>query len=310
MNHSKKAQNTTKSRRYPMIFATIVAFFSVCTAGVSTYAWFQAEASATISSTSSSTNINVSAPDAVKFYYFKGNGTPGGDYTGYSASGASFGNQTNTVNTSDGTFNIGGDDIDIDTFSNAWERIDIDSTSTTSGVASRTNCFNFSKMRPGCYYSFCIDVQLSTSTLTANFSWTTATSGYGCATPRYVYDGGTTSYPLNLLMAVHGYCEISDDDDATTYITNTLGTSLTDRITYTNSTSATTSEAFTLLSSGDTSSNHYIYFTIFMGKSDRSDALMYVETSNGNAYYSRNNSSGSYSPLEGLSSTLASLVVS
>lgn len=53
-----------KRKRYSLVFATVVAFCSVCTAGVSTFAWFQAQANVSISATNSSTTISVSNPDA------------------------------------------------------------------------------------------------------------------------------------------------------------------------------------------------------------------------------------------------------
>ena len=53
-----------KRKRDSLVFATVVAFCSVCTAGVSTFAWFQAQAQVSISSSTSSTTITVSNPEA------------------------------------------------------------------------------------------------------------------------------------------------------------------------------------------------------------------------------------------------------
>ena len=51
-------------QKYPLVFATIVSFLSVCTAGVSTFAWFQAQANVNVRATESSTTITVSNPDS------------------------------------------------------------------------------------------------------------------------------------------------------------------------------------------------------------------------------------------------------
>ena len=48
-----------------LITSVVIGLLAVCTAGVSTYAWFQANASATISASESSCDITVSAPDDI-----------------------------------------------------------------------------------------------------------------------------------------------------------------------------------------------------------------------------------------------------
>jgi len=308
-----------KARRYPLIFATVVAFLTVVSAGVSTFAWFQVNAEVTISASSSSTNITVSAPeDLVKFYYFKGNGLPGSDnYTGYSKQNASYGNTTNIVK-SDGTFstNAGSTSTSISVFDSAWGAIDVNSTSTASGDASKTNCFNFSKMRPGCYYSFLAETGLSSTTLAATFSWNHGSgrgTGEGTSPKRYLYSGGTTSNPLNLMMAINGYCKElpTKEADATTYIKNTVGLasglSLTDKIAFTPSGVGATSQSFTWLNGANTSTNKYVYFTVFMGGNN--DTYSYRQTA-GNIEYYEQNASGTYAPLDGLKSTLTSIVAS
>lgn len=316
---SKTSNISSKSRRYPLVFATITAFMTVCSAGVSTFAWFQAESRVRINTTSSEANITVQAPESVKFYYFKGNGVPGSaEYTGYSKSNASFGNTTNVVNTSDGTYKTAAISYtSIATFANAWVEINLSSESTTSGVASPKNCFNFNRMRPGCYYSFCIESNLATSTVNIDFAWNGGSDVTGNSTSpkRFVYNGGATLYPLNLLMAMHGYCKNLNTTDATTYIKESLGVgstlSLTDKITFASDVgTGTTSAQYPLLSSASTSTNKYIYFTIFMGKQDKSDALAYQTTEGGIRYYQRNVSTGSYSALDGLKSTLSSIAIS
>ena len=69
------ATTKEKGRKYSLAFATVVAFCTVCTAGVSTFAWFQATANVSISATNSSTSITVSKPDDYTFYYYSKNGT-------------------------------------------------------------------------------------------------------------------------------------------------------------------------------------------------------------------------------------------
>lgn len=299
-------------KRYPLVFSVITSMVLILGTAVSTFAWFQAEAQVRIQTTSSSATVTVSAPDVVKFYYFKGNGTPGtAGYTGYSKYGASFGNTTNTINTTSHTYTIGSGNVGIGTFANAWGEIDISSTSLSTGVASRANCFNFNYLRPGCFYSFCVDVGLSTSSLTANFSWNGASDVTGASLNRLVYDNGRQSQGLNMLMAINAYCVTSSSNNAASYIEDTVNpeTSMPDKINFSYSASGT-SAAYSLLSSANTSTNHYIYFTLFMGKLNKGDALMYKETYSGNAYYELNNANGSYSPLEGLKSTLSSIVLS
>ena len=62
-----------KRKKYSLVFATVVAFCSVCTAGVSTFAWFQAQANVSISATNSSTTITVRSPKDYIFYGYNGN---------------------------------------------------------------------------------------------------------------------------------------------------------------------------------------------------------------------------------------------
>lgn len=56
----KKARHRKK---YSLVFATVVAMLSVCTAGVSTFAWFQANAEVSVSSTYATTTITVADPN-------------------------------------------------------------------------------------------------------------------------------------------------------------------------------------------------------------------------------------------------------
>ena len=58
----------------------MVALLSVCTAGVSTFAWFQAQANVNVSTTSSTTTITVAKPDETmrELFVFKDNYAAGG----------------------------------------------------------------------------------------------------------------------------------------------------------------------------------------------------------------------------------------
>ena len=319
-----------QKRKTTLLFTTAVALLAVLSLGVSTYAWFQANADVHITAEGDTAEITVAAPESVKFYYFKGNGTPGNlsSYTGYSKAGAAFGNATNVIGTTEnghaGAFSTNGDSntptyTSMATFANAWGLIDLTSNSTASGVASPKNCFNFSKMRPGCYYSFCVETNLATSTVKLLYDWSTSESngvtGDSFAQKRYLQ--GQTNYPINLLMAIHGYCKEINSNDGTAYINNTVGISdsysLTEKIAFTPISTAVTDEnrhqEFTMLNAATTSTNKYIYFTIYMGKQNKSDAYRYMSTDGSIDYYQAGNT-GTYSVFDGLKSTLINITVS
>ena len=79
-------------QKYPLVFATIVSFLSVCTAGVSTFAWFQAQANVNVRAAETSTTITVAAPDSFELgspvmYAYSGNGSAGYNPTTNPASG-------------------------------------------------------------------------------------------------------------------------------------------------------------------------------------------------------------------------------
>gem|GEM_PF-1763243 len=75
-------KRSVNSRKYSLLFATFVALFSICTAGVSTFAWFQAEANVQVQTTSTSTTITVAKPDDYTFYYYNGNLDNSHEYVG------------------------------------------------------------------------------------------------------------------------------------------------------------------------------------------------------------------------------------
>ena len=137
-----------KSRKKVLFFALIMSLSCVFTAAVSTYAWFQANSPVTINTESDSATITVSRPEGIKFYYFTGNGTPGGDYTGYSRSDSVIG-QAPRVIAHDGSTNP--TNVSFDEAAEKYYFKEI----TEAGVYTSANCFNLSKIRPGCYYSYC-----------------------------------------------------------------------------------------------------------------------------------------------------------
>jgi len=309
---------SVRRKKIELIFATSVALLAVVTAGVSTFAWFQAQADVNIETSGDSATITVSAPDMVKFYYFKGNGNPGtSEYTGYSKSGAAYGNKTNLVNTATSPTQFKTSTIDDYTSitSSSWGLIKKDSSDRTPGEASAANCFDFSRMRVGCYYSFMIETSLATTKVDINYDWSggNGITGDSFGTKRRV-NSNSTSYPINLLMAINGYCVATNTNDGAGFITNSLNSSLTDKITYSGDNQ--TSSSYRLLGTttpdaGEiTSTNKYIFFTIFMGMPDKSDAFSYVSTDGDYQYYQADGTYGNYSVFDGLKTTLTSILVS
>ena len=63
----------SKSRKLSLIGTIFVSMLSVCSAGVSTFAWFQAQANVNITTSSTSTTISVAKPDEYSFYAYNYN---------------------------------------------------------------------------------------------------------------------------------------------------------------------------------------------------------------------------------------------
>ncbi len=59
--------------RAGLITSVMIGLLAITTAGVSTYAWFQANANVTITAAPTSTTITVTKPDDYMFYAYKGN---------------------------------------------------------------------------------------------------------------------------------------------------------------------------------------------------------------------------------------------
>ena len=312
MAKKKQEIKTVIPKRYPLVFATIVAFLTVCTAGVSTFAWFQAQAAVNIETASDDATITVAAPEGAKFYYFTGNGVPGGDYTGYSRGDSSIGMAPRNI-THDGSTNPSnvafesGDGIDY-----YFQEI------TGSGSYTESNCFDLSKIRPGCYYSFAVSYVGSELGLKLNFRWdsTNGITGDNQTPKRRFHNGSAiTDNPLNLLMSLNGWASTQYPASlASQYIKEAFNKGASaggsgDKISYaTNHTASGQDYSF---GSGITTTavNKYIFFTVYMGYDDRSDALLFNSKAGTGAseilYYNTNQTSGDYSALEGLKVTLS-----
>lgn len=92
------------SSKYSLVFATLIAFSCVCTAGVSTFAWFQANSRVSISPESATTNITVSSPDEIELgadptiYAYNDNFTyVDGEYTNHGYTTSSESNKVSMV---------------------------------------------------------------------------------------------------------------------------------------------------------------------------------------------------------------------
>ena len=284
--------------RSSLIFTAIVSLTCVFTGGVCTFAWFQASAAATVSTTSSTADITVSKPSAAKFYYFTGNGTPGGDYPGYSRSDSVIGSSATTItyNAASPTnpTNVGFDSTDGKTY--YFQEI------TGSGVYTANNCFNLSKIRPGCYYTYCVEYDGANAGL--NISFTNTISGEDTVPKKKVYD--LTPYYVSLGLALNGAVSTPQGKSfAAEFIKNSFGTTTSnDKIVY--PTYEPASDTFTApyASSQNMSTNHFLFFSIFMGFNDKADALTYRSKSGTGSdeylLYNRDQSAGDYSALNGM----------
>lgn len=78
--------------RAGLITSVMIGLLAITTAGVSTYAWFQANASATVTASPTSTQITVSKPDDYMFMYYNKNGL-----SNYGSPNGTFGNDFSAV---------------------------------------------------------------------------------------------------------------------------------------------------------------------------------------------------------------------
>lgn len=303
----KMLKTILKTRRYSLVFSTVVAFLMVCTAGVSTFAWFQANAAASVTTTSEEATITVARPEDATFYYFTGNGTPGSSYTGYSASNSNIGKAQLTF-THDGSTdpsNVGFDSTEGKAY--YFAKIDGESNRTFA------NCFNLSKIRPGCYYTFCVSYVGQYTGLELTFA--DSVTGNNKSPKRMISYG--TPYYASLGLALNGWCSTAQTKGyAATFIKDAFNGGATssgnDKIVYPNS---NTLSPFVFADDVDTrtANTSYIYFSIFMGFNDKSDAIAYSSKTGTGASevitYTRGTTSGDYSALDGLSMTLSKIEV-
>ena len=309
MKKDDELKKICKSKRFPLIFATVNAFFTVFAAAVSTFAWFQATSNVNIETTSTSATITVTKPDDAKFYYFKGNGNPADvtSYVGYSKSGATMGTSTNVVNTSAGTIQT----AEISTpatinFASHFQEI------TEEGNFTAAKCFDFRYIRPGCYYTYAVSYKTSAAMTLKIGQFTQVVQGSGLTPRRYLGSNGTTSLSLaqalNSTSYPHTYSNASALNTASVdYVKKTLGVGslsiASDGIDYDGATPASTTKDFTIASkSAGSDATYYIFFTVYM-ESDKTNALSYSATNSDNTkrYYVTDSSNGNYVPYDGLS---------
>lgn len=298
-----------KKRRATLIFTAGVAVLAVASLGVSTFAWFQANADVEITAEGDEAEITVSAPTGAVFYYFTGNGTPGTDYTGYSPADSAIGTAPRTISHDMETpvtpNNVGFAQSEGKTY--YFQEI------TGEGTYTAANCFNFSKIRPGCYYSFCVAYASSSCGLALTLS--NNRTGDNTTPKRKIGTSGSpgAAYNASLGLALNGYVSAaSTTASAATYIKSAFDdgavkASSHDKIAYPSSNMADNT-VFTFANNINTTTNQYIYFTIYMGFNNKGDALLYNSKSGTGSseiiYYTRDNTSGDYSAVDGLTMTL------
>lgn len=165
-----------KKGRAGLIFSISVGLTAILTASVSTYAWFQASASATVQAVSDSTTITVSKPDDYAFYYYNNN-------------------KLSTYNSPNGTF------------SNDFTAI------TSSNVGTATS---MDGMYPGQRLTFAITKSgLTASSSPVSLSITKVMSNtiykQNASKHRYIH-GGTTD--INIGWAMNVYCTVLGSNSA------------------------------------------------------------------------------------------------
>ncbi len=290
------------NRRRSLIFTILFSLFLVFSAAVSTFAWFQATSAASIEADSNEASVTVQAPTDVEFYYFTGNGTPGGDYTGYSRADSAIGKAPRTY-----TYNPSSP-VEGVSFSD-FQKI------TGEGIYTASNCFNLSKIRPGCYYTYC--VKYAGSSVGLKVSLTNYRTGNNTTPKRKIGTSGS-SYFASVGLALNGAVSAPQPSTyAATFIKDAFAVGnakndSTDKIQYPTSDPAGAS-VFTFTSGQNTTTNNYIFFSIFMGFNNKADALLYNSKSGTGAseilYYTRDNSYGDYSALYSLSMSVNSIEV-
>ena len=203
-----------------LIASVTVGLLAVCTAGVSTYAWFQATANATVTATSNNTTITVTKPDEFVFYGYRGN--------------------------TDSTHNIGATDVNDDSvydFNDDFVQItssNLDEMTKFTGDPGEANNFN-----PGDVKCFALYFSNHTAGTTIQLQITDLISqtinNVTASKHRYAYNSLTSSYDteINIGWSINAYSLLvtsltnhipTTTSSYSTFATSANGNSGTDRI--------------------------------------------------------------------------------
>ncbi len=184
-----------------MVLTVSVALLSVISVGVSTFAWFQANADVNIETASDSTTITVSKPDEYTFYYYNGNHN-GKDNEGTSLSGGF----------SYGTVTGGGDSV---------EDFNTDFTAVTSSSFAKVT--SFSNFNPGEKLTFAIKVD-NVQNVSLTISKLISTSAYEENNSKHRYIGNnSTDVNISEAIDIFSTYNTSDAIGYSSFITSPSG---------------------------------------------------------------------------------------
>lgn len=301
----------SKERIASLLAGLFLVSLTMASLTMGTYAWYTAEPAEIEVDSDDTATITCAAPESALFYYFKGNGTPGSSssYTGYSKSDATFGNKTNMVNTSTNKFTVDEGEHYIDLAAvpsennDCWGKIDVANSTAVN------NAFDFSRIRPGCYYTFAVIYASTHADLQLTFA--EGTTGNDKTPKRRVYDGTAKTNPLSLVMAMNGSAAVltTEVENVRSYFSTAFTNGATKANDKINFNYASPSYVYDFVSNTATNgSNACIYFTVYMGAGNKADAVLYNSKAGTGAgemlYYQLNQTSGDYSPFNGLTLTL------
>lgn len=220
-----------RKARASLITSLLIGLAAVATAGVSTYAWFRANANVTIVANSSSTTITVTKPDDYALYAYRGNKSY--DYDGSGASRLS---------------------APTGTFSNDFYLIDT--------TAKNADLMNLTGMCPGESYTFCLTASdLSNGDPVSLFLKSLISNDIikqGGAHHRYRH--GSSAVDINVGWAINLYSWASSSNTGyATHITSNAG--LTDLFDYSYDPSFNTTTNPDPLSDTGTGDDHVMDFS-------------------------------------------------
>ena len=222
--------------RASLIASVVIGLLAVTTAGVSTYAWYQATANATVTAQSSSTTITAVKPDEYAFYAYKGN---------------------KASHTYTGTFSS---DFDAITSSNIAEL-------TNLGELYPTKAATFAIAMTGCTVGQPITMNLTK--VTSN----TINKQNG-SKHRYIR-GGTTEINIGWAIDIYTACSATADSSYNALINSTSTLSASDKFTCTSENSTTylagtpsanvitLSSAKSLYNANATATTMYLFYTVY-----------------------------------------------